>query len=187
MLQYDNITGQSHPKHIQEMLLLARKGSIDLLLKSISTTNNMISTTNNMISSPNNNIDNSKSSSSSSNGSISNSNTSYNDTENKSSDDNNTLKNDNIVIEKTSKTLTVIDPKIDTKINTKINTKTKIKINTLIEPLKSIQPLNIEEYNILIKQLCDNGHIEMCSRILQVMYANNMKPSIGTYTTLISR
>ena len=47
--------------------------------------------------------------------------------------------------------------------------------------------LNIREYNMLIRELCDGGRIEECSKILTVMAKAGVKPSVVTYTTLISR
>lgn len=47
--------------------------------------------------------------------------------------------------------------------------------------------LNIREYNMLIRELCDGGRIEECSKILTVMAKTGVKPSVVTYTTLISR
>jgi pentatricopeptide repeat protein len=47
--------------------------------------------------------------------------------------------------------------------------------------------LTIREYNMLIKELCDGGRIHECSKILTVMAKAGVKPSLVTYTTLISR
>ena len=47
--------------------------------------------------------------------------------------------------------------------------------------------LNIREYNMLIKELCDGGRIQECSKILLEMAKAGVKPSVVTYTTLISR
>ena len=47
--------------------------------------------------------------------------------------------------------------------------------------------LNIREYNMLIRELCDGGRIEECSKILLEMSKAGIKPSVVTYTTLISR
>ena len=47
--------------------------------------------------------------------------------------------------------------------------------------------ITVREYNMLIKELCDGGRIQECSKILTVMAKAGVQPSVVTYTTLISR
>ena len=47
--------------------------------------------------------------------------------------------------------------------------------------------LDIYEYNILIKELCDSGRIQECSKVLVEMSKAGVKRNVITYTTLISR
>jgi pentatricopeptide repeat protein len=47
--------------------------------------------------------------------------------------------------------------------------------------------LNEREFNMLIRELCDGGRIEHCTKILTEMSKGGIRPSVVTYTTLISR
>lgn len=52
---------------------------------------------------------------------------------------------------------------------------------------KTASKLRLIDYNMLIKELCDGGKIEHSTKILNVMSKAGVKPSVVTYTTLISR
>lgn len=47
--------------------------------------------------------------------------------------------------------------------------------------------MSLKEYNIVIKALGDRGYLDSCDEILSLMLENNIKPSVVTYSTLISR
>jgi len=52
---------------------------------------------------------------------------------------------------------------------------------------RTASKLMLREYNMLIKELCDGGKIEHSTKILSEMSKAGVKPSVVTYTTLISR
>ena len=47
--------------------------------------------------------------------------------------------------------------------------------------------MSVKEYNIVIKALGDRGYLNSCDDILTIMLESNIKPSVVTYSTLISR
>ena len=47
--------------------------------------------------------------------------------------------------------------------------------------------VTLKEFNLLLKELGDNGFLDHCERILSMMLANGVEPSVVTYSTLISR
>jgi len=52
---------------------------------------------------------------------------------------------------------------------------------------KNMRRMSLKEYNIVIKALGDRGYLNSCDDILTIMLENNIKPSVVTYSTLISR
>jgi pentatricopeptide repeat protein len=51
----------------------------------------------------------------------------------------------------------------------------------------NMRRMSLKEYNIVIKALGDRGYLNSCDDILSIMLENNIKPSVVTYSTLISR
>ena len=49
------------------------------------------------------------------------------------------------------------------------------------------ESMTLREYNMLIKEFCDGGRLEPCIALMDDMRRHGVKPSVITYTTLISR
>jgi len=53
---------------------------------------------------------------------------------------------------------------------------------------KPIDRVKLKEFNMLLKELGDNGHLEQCDKILAIMKAEGgVQPSLVTFSTLISK
>lgn len=47
--------------------------------------------------------------------------------------------------------------------------------------------VKLKEYNLLLKELGDNGHLDQCDKVLALMQSSGAHPNIITYSTLISK
>lgn len=56
-----------------------------------------------------------------------------------------------------------------------------------MEATKKVKKIALKDFNVLIKELGDNGNLGECEEVLLLMKLCGVKPSVVTYSTLISR